>query len=350
MIPSVILTKTGNKTYPLQIALEGDNVLIRNTKHKHKNSYSKSYITVPDGKICVWYSWKTGKNQKCSSNNGVRINYIVLPRYIHFNKLTLNALGLLQAEMGMSNPRSSYVNFTNSNSLLVRKVLNFFSKEFEIPISDWSWSITFNYKLKQRENDYGTILREETSLNFWEYNIPLNRKNRRTKWVQYTGNKTNSNMSLQTKYNGSLVIGYSNILLYQLLLNLLSKIISKELNLSSQQRVYFLQGVIAGDGCVKLSPYSSLQSISIGCTNTKESYFYKYSLDLLDVSSTVEKTGTVRVCNLKNMLHINNLGLVELHLDKLNKFNKAFLEYKQIPDDLKVRYYILKKEVNLHVY
>lgn len=107
VVPKEILTKTGNKIYQLQIAYPGEKVFVANTKDKYHDIWYPKYITVSEGTILLHYSWPAGRNQSQDKNTGFRCNYLILPRYIPLDQLTMNALGLLQAEMTKGNIRKS---------------------------------------------------------------------------------------------------------------------------------------------------------------------------------------------------------------------------------------------------
>src|SRR3989344_7971267 len=94
VVPKEILTKTGNKICQFHIAYPGERVLVTNTKDKHHNIWYPNHITVTEGTILLYYSWPAGKNQSQDKNTGFRCNYLILPRHIPLDQLTMNTLGL----------------------------------------------------------------------------------------------------------------------------------------------------------------------------------------------------------------------------------------------------------------
>ena len=62
IVPTEIFTKSGENIYTLNIAYEGDEVLISNKKDKHSDNRNFSFLKVPNGKLCLWYSWPAGRN------------------------------------------------------------------------------------------------------------------------------------------------------------------------------------------------------------------------------------------------------------------------------------------------
>ncbi len=147
IVPREIYTKSGNKVYSLNIAKSGERVIISRRKDKWHNFYHTKEITVPKDNLCLWYFWPTGRNQNQTKNSGLRYKHLIIPRNLPLDKLSLNALGLLQAEMTKGNIRKSTTSFTNSEPNLINIILRFF-KRFGIKEDDWSWSLVFNFKLK----------------------------------------------------------------------------------------------------------------------------------------------------------------------------------------------------------
>ena len=207
----------------LRVSKPNEKILIRKTKHKYKNSYKNTHIIVPQNKICTWYKWPAGRNQSSKKNTGFRYKHLLIPQIIPCDKLTLNALGLLQAEMTKHTKRSSSIIFTNSDPNLINTVINFF-KRFGIQENEWSWNISFNFKLKSFETSRETKQREDKALSFWLENAKIESSRKRKKSLLYTGNKSTKSFDEGTMTNGSLIICYSNIILYQVVLNILNRI------------------------------------------------------------------------------------------------------------------------------
>ncbi|MEK6904932.1 MAG: hypothetical protein AABX24_00875 [Nanoarchaeota archaeon] len=341
IVPKEILTKSGNKTYPLHIAYLGEKVLIANTKNKHSDIWYPRYITVPEGTILLWYSWPTGRNQSQDKNTGLRYNYLVLPRYIPLDQLTMNTLGLLQAEMTKGNIRKSNLSFTNSEPSLINVVMKFFNR-LGIKHLDWSWSITSNFKLKRIENQSETSDREIQAKSYWLQYTDVNSSKIRNKPFQYTGNKHCENRWVKTMKLGSLRIDHSNIILYLIVRKMLDDI---ETLLHNQSTIiHYLQGVFAGEASVKPTKYESLDNVDVGAVFLKDQKFYATCLLKLDIHSSFEKN-CIRIHNMENFLKIHKYNLLELHPLRQAKFLHHLSRYKQIPQRLKASYSSFKEEV-----
>ncbi|MFH1276451.1 MAG: LAGLIDADG family homing endonuclease [Candidatus Woesearchaeota archaeon] len=343
-VPKEILTKSCGKSYSLKIANYGEKVLISNTKDKYKHKWYQRYITIPKRCMGLWYSWPAGKNQNQTNNSGRRYNYLLIPKYLPLDKLTLNALGLLQAEMTKGSLRKSNLSFTNSEPTAIDKIIKFFFS-FGLKSQDWSWSIVFNYKLKRDESRLETKEREESSLQYWLKFSLVDSNMNRNKFILYTGNKKYYNMRKTTIQQGSLRIDYSNIILYQLIRNILINI---DKILTKNNIKYYLQGLIAGEGSVHPSAYGSVDNINIGVVNKNEQLFYQKCLLNLGINSSLEKN-CVKVHNLRNFIKIYQHHLFELHPIREMKFLNSLIKFKQIPKELKEEYASIKKEVNNYV-
>ncbi len=344
IVPKNIYTKSGNKTYRLHISYPGERILIANPKDKHHKKWYPQYLTVPNRKICLWYSWPAGRNQSQVGNCGKRYNYLLIPHFLPLDKLTMNALGLLQAEMTRGKLRKSTLSFTNSEPNLINVVMEFL-KRFKIEPHNWSWNITFNYKLKEYENLLQTTQREQESESFWHLNVSINENSKGNKIFFYTGNKKYKNMRKCTMRLGSLKISHSDIIFYQLIRNLLEEI---KLVTSKEAIQHYLQGIFAGEGCVRQTIYGSLENVNLGAIVKEDQLFYSKCLKLLGINCSFEQN-CVKIHNLKNFLKIYHHNLLEIHPIRHKKFLSCLSQFKQIPQELKAEYYFVREKVKTDV-
>lgn len=200
-LPKFITAKNGKHKFKLSIAAENMKVIIAKFKPKHKNYYAFKEIVVPKDHILPWYSWKCGGNQSTKKNNGIRFVHLLLPKFLLADNLTMNAIGLLQAEMTKSDGLSSVI-FTNSEPNLVNTIFEFFQR-FGISKSLWRWDITFNFKLLRNETEEEKSVRESQSLNFWLSKCGLDISKSHYKIFYYTGNRNYVNMKNDTVRTGS---------------------------------------------------------------------------------------------------------------------------------------------------
>lgn len=346
VVPKEILTKTGNKIYQLHIAYPSEKVLVANTKDKHHDIWYPKYIAVPEGTILLHYSWPTGRNQSQEKNTGFRCNYLILPRYIPLDKLTMNTLGLLQAEMTKGNIRKSNLSFTNSEPNLINIVMIFFNR-LGIKHADWSWGTTFNFKLKRIETEAETAERELKSKDYWLQYSDVDASRIRNKPFQYTGNKHCENMWKKTMRFGSLGINHSDIILYQIVRKILDNV--ESLLIDRSTIIHYLQGIFAGEGSVKPTKYGSLCDVNVGAVVLEDRIFYAACLLKLGIPSSFEKN-CIRIHNMENFLKIHQYRLLELHPERQAKFLHHLSRYKQIPQRLKASYSSFKEEVKDVIY
>ncbi len=338
--PKEIYTKSGNKIYPLRISYPGEKILVANPKDRHYPVWYPKHIVIPNGKVCLWYSWPSGRNQSQINNSGKRYNYLLIPRFLPLDKLTMNALGLLQAEMTRGKLRKSTLSFTNSEPNLINVVMTFF-KRFEIEPLGWSWNITFNYKLKEYENVRRTIQREQESELFWRQKTFIDRQKGCNKLFMYTGNKKFRNMRKGTMRLGSLRISHGDIILYQFIRNLLEEI--KDI-ISIETSPYYLQGIFAGEGCVQSTIFGSLDNVNVGAIVKDDQLFFAKCLELININCSLAPA-YIKIHNLKNFLKIYHYNLLELHPIRHKKFLNCLSKFKQIPQELKTEYYSIREKV-----
>jgi hypothetical protein len=340
--PKLIFTKSGNKTYPLNIAYAGEKIIISRRNHRHRGEPKEEFIVIPKNQICLWYKWPAGRNQFNKENKGCRFKHLLLPRYIKLDKLTFNALGALQAEMNKHTKRASNIIFTNSEPVLINVVLEFFERLF-IEKENWSWSVIFNFKLKNNESKIETQARETEALAFWTTNSLINPNKIQNKCLQYTGNKKYENMRPGSMRYGSLRMLFPSIIHYQLILNFLERI--NELIAKDEGFItYYMQGLIAGEGYVKPTKYKSLDSVRIGCTKESEKQYYHALLSRLNINSSIEEN-QISISNQKNFLIMYQLELIKLHPKKYITFLNALLGFKQI--SLRIKEDFLRERENI---
>ncbi len=340
--PAVIHTKSGNKKYKLNIAFTNEKVLVSNSKDKHKPKYYKKFVCVIKNRICLWYYWKCGHNQNSRKNKGVRYKHLLVPAKIPLDKLTLNSLGLLEAEMTKFSKRYNNVIFTNSEPKIINTIIRFF-KRFGLTEAGWSWHITFNFKLKNHESMNETAERESNAKRHWLKNANIAEDKKQQKFLHYTGNKKYANMRAGSLAFGSLIIGHSNIILYQLIFNLLKKI--RKIVLKEEKFCqYYLQGITAGEGDVKLTKYKSIDSIRLGSTDANVKKFYSRCLKKLGINSQIEQN-YVCINNQRNFFKIFGYDLFTLHPKRKEKFIGGIANFKQIPDSLKKEFKKMQKVI-----
>ena len=256
---------------------------------------------------------------------------MIIPRYLPKDKLTLNALGLLQAEMTKGTKRKSCISFTNSEPNLINVIMKFF-KRFGVDENKWSWNITFNFKLKREESPTETVERESVSEQMWIQRTKISLNMRKNQYIYYLGNWKYDRMWPGTMRQGSLRIDYSNIILFQVILKLLEEI--KKI-LVPEPVKYYLQGIFAGEACVKPNKYWSLREINVGVTNIQEKQFYSNSLLVLGIPSSKNKN-SITIHSMENFLEVYKNNLLSLHPKRNEKFLKYLSNFTQIPKRLKV--------------
>jgi hypothetical protein len=329
IIPGKIHTRFTNKIYPLNVALEKENVLISRRRQKHSQRIIKTGIKTPKNHICIWYRWPCGRNQTSNKNNGFRYKYLVLPRYLSLDDTTLTSLGLLEAEMETSVKNSCGTSFNNSEPELINHVI-YFLKRFGIGEKELHWCITFNYKLLAQETPYISQLREKFSEEFWVRNTSISPQMKNRKFLIYTGNKMNPNFGTNTIKLGTLRIGYYDIIFRMIILQLLRTIKDILLNSKNEELIKnYMKGIFAGECDIKLTRSGSVDSVRIGCMNRNNKKFYRKCLKLIGVIPSKYEGNSINIHSQKNFIKIFDLGLVDIHPIRYVKFLSGLMKFKK---------------------
>ena len=347
ILPNKILTKSGNKIYPINIALQGEKVLVSRAKEKHGSDYIEKWITVPSGSVCIWYSWPSGRNQSSNKNNGIRFKYLILPQFIPLDEVTLVALGLLEAEMETSQKRSNMVSFTNSEPSLINSVIGFFER-LEVRAPEWHWYVTFNFKLLSYESEEVTKLRERLAEKYWVDNTLISSSMKNRKTFLYTGNKKCVNMRTTTVRWGSLRIACFDTILRFVIINLLKQIKILLLKTDNKNIIgRYMAGIFAGECDIKYTQSKSIDSVRIGCMDNFNKKMYKKCLIKLGVKSKC-CFNCVCINNKKNFYKLYDLGLVDLHPIRYKKFLIGLLAFKKFnksEEGIKEKLMDIRKEI-----
>jgi|GEM_PF-5576564 len=348
IVPRRINTKFTNKSYSLNLAYSGEYILISRRKIKGSDGYIEKRIRIPKNYFCVWYKWPCGKNQNSDENNGVRFNYLILPRYIPLDELTLVSLGLLEAEMEVSVPNSSQISFTNCEPNLINLIIKFFER-IGIKPTCWKWYIAFNFKLLNLESYQTTKMREELAKNFWMKNTFISPFMKIKKVFIYTGNRRNLNFDPDTIRRGTLKISYYNIILRKIILELLKEIKKTILKRKDKTMVKnYIRGIIAGEGSVKLSKSGAIDSVAIGSMNSFNKRFFRKCLKILGIKPSKDQKNCCGINNKENFFKIYKLGLFDLNKTRYRKFLiglSRFRRFLKMETEIERRFMLIKKEI-----
>ena len=120
-------------------------------------------------------------------------------------------------------------------------------------------------------------------------------------------------------------------LFYLYLLNGIRPLIFKKYDLI----IPYLKGIIAAEGCIKLDSRLGIPStIKISATCAKRREFIRNCLSNIGVVSSnddlTKGSEAVIINNSKNFSKLNKLKILDLHPDKLEKFNNAISKYQRL--------------------
>lgn len=225
------------------------------------------------------------------------------------DKNLITWLGLYYAD----GRKTKYLSFVNTDPNLIYYFIQGLRK----------FGITQN-QLKARvqiSRMYKDVWKSEISLIKWWYErtgIPT--KNFwKTRWVKTK--KTYLRKRKPPSVTGELEVVYLNKSFLQNIKQKITEVINTNRKIVA---IYFLRGVFAGDGFVKLKNNSKLQEIRIGATCTEEKEKICKLLQLAGIQPGKWQKFDIPIYGKSNFEKIKRLRLFELSHDKLNKFLNGF--------------------------
>ena len=240
--------------------------------------------------------------------------------------------------------------FANSNEEAISEVIDFL-KQFNLPIKMY-----LEISIKNKEKDF-----EKECNRFWENYLKINIKRVRLR-------KEFNNI---TKY-GTIHLNINNSLVAKILSIIIAD--SKlKIEKNKQLSINYLKGVIAAEGNINIKKSTNcIYMIRISATKQEERNHYKkclekvglriYCKDMPTVSKNEAKergwktdkgrAGAVIISRWENFIKIFELGLLDLHKDKKDKFLEYFLYNKFTKQFMDFKYFLSKeftmKEAQIH--
>ena len=158
--------------------------------------------------------------------------------------LFFEVVGLLQAEMSKTQDRK--ITFANSEPVIINLVMDWFNKALNINFSDWRWYVKLNQK--PLNEDLKSQIDSELE-EYWitESKISYEKMNKTVvSYIRQTTNNIAAN-------NGTLIIEYNSKIITTIIQNMLNVMQEKITNCTEEQIIYFMRGIIAGEGCIEIN-------------------------------------------------------------------------------------------------
>jgi len=240
--------------------------------------------------------------------------------------------------------------FANSNEEAISEVIDFL-KQFNLQIKMY-----LEISIKNKEKDF-----EKEYKKFWENYLKTNLRRVR---LREEFNSITKHGTIHLNINNSLVAKILSIIVAD------SK---SKIEKNKQLSVDYLRGIIAAEGNINIKKSTNcVYMIRISATKQEERNHYKkclekaglkiYCKDMPTVSKNEAKergwktdkgrAGAVIISRWENFIKIFELGLLDLHKDKKNKFLKYFLYNKFTKQFMDFKYFLNKeftmKEAQIH--
>jgi len=250
-----------------------------------------------------------------SNNNKVLIGNervsvpLELPRYIQLSERLFQCLGFFQGEGTKGNPKR--IEVVNTDSDLLNLFIDCLKNSLNIKNNQWRTRVTYTQTSKNPQL-------ELKLKNYWSRKLKIPANNFvKTQWFNGTPDAL----------KGAVQLYFSSYPLREVWINLLK--LSHNVIISNKiYAKWFLQGVLAADGCPIFSK-GILRDVMIRIENKPEGKLYHSALRTLGVYSTLSvRHRNVRIGRLNELQKIKELDLFILHKERNERFIKGLLSRK----------------------
>lgn len=292
----------------------------------YQSKYRTKAISIPPRHFGVYFSYKPVPS--CCVRR-----YIgrIFPRFLTYDRLTRQVIGILKAEMGKSPGKKQcnrVVNFSNSSPALMEKVLSWFER-LGLARQDWRWYIKFNLKLREKEETHQTKVREIASREFWKTITGLADKMTHPKWNTY-GGVLNGKLCQKSPAWGTVIIEKCDSLLRTILLRLIADLEKSIKNGGTKEDISdYLAGIFAGESVIQLDLSQKghgARSVRVSAPAFDERIHYIQCLEKIGIKTHEIKNG-FQITGLENLLKVHVLGLMSLDPRREAEFLRMLLSY-----------------------
>lgn len=328
--------------------LELNEIVPKKIKNRKVGSKYKLHITTDEipgenkklrrDKIGIWYETRTP--------TGGRVVYSsILPRFIKEDTSLYESVGLYLAE-GASDTYSLI--FGNDEPKVINTFLKTFHNHFKVPFSNWTWSVCFNDKLREKEGESETERRERSSINFWLKKTKIHPLSASKTPFRYS-NKNSDGKLRSGKHWGSLSVVYGNRILKCIWNEIMDSLTKKVLRIEDRSgAASILRGWIAGDGYCKCKIYDKpRRELSVACKDEEKLPVLYKLFNLLEIEPYERKNGP-SFTKAEYLVKAYNSGLTSLHFPKHRNLLKSLLNYRRIPRSIeRINQSEVKEELNV---
>ncbi|MBI2654495.1 hypothetical protein HYX02_06860 [Candidatus Woesearchaeota archaeon] len=314
------------------------------------NSYRNQKISlvefIPNRVICKNFPEKSFDLNREENGNYINLSYftelhnhrglvgkkkyeLLLPKYVRRNQETFEVLGLLQAEMGKQH--DGKIVFCNHEYRLVKKVMEWFEKEFDLPKDSWKWYIKVNINESSDENYRKEV--ENKVINYWTSKIGLSLELSYPKKISYIKNTKNTKLGFYDY--GTLIIEMGSNLFSQILKSFVKNTFYKIIQYNDNEIRWFIRGIIAGESNIEIHTQEKHYRVFISAKEFAERKIYQECLKRLKIESTNYPNFVGLIISRKeNNLQLLKQKLMTLSPEKYNKFLRMMNLYEDF-DGLK---------------
>lgn len=307
------------------------------------NSYKNQKIClkefIPEKVICKNNPSKSFDLNREDSGNYLKLSYftelhnhtglvgkkkyeLLLPKYVRRNQETFEVLGLLQAEMGKQH--DGKIVFCNHEYKLVKKVMKWFEKEFDLPKDSWKWYVKVNINEPSDENYRKEV--EDKVINYWISKMRLSLERAYPKKVSYIKNTKNTKLGFYDY--GTLIFEMGSNLFSQILKNFVKNTFYNILQYNDNDARWFMKGIIAGESNVEVYIPDKRYRVFITAKDPNERLLFQQCLKRLGINSIQNGDfKSIIISKKENNLQLLKQKLMTLSPEKYNKFLRMMSLY-----------------------
>ncbi len=240
-------------------------------------------------------------NNKILINNGRASVPIELPRKIELSEQLFQCLGFFQGEGSKGHYRR--VEITNTDSNLLNLFITFFRNALGIKKVQWRARVGYT---KQNKDE----ILEKSLIEYWGEKVSIPAKNFvKSYWLQGNPDAPKGGVQLYLPSSSLREVWFN-------LLRLSHKLVLEDKNYAK----WFLQGVLAADGCPIFSN-GKLRNVMIRIENGDEGQLYHSALKRLGIYSTLSiKQRAITIHRFSEIVKVQLFDLFKLHEERREKF------------------------------
>lgn len=250
---------------------------------------------------------------------GKRTYEQLVPKEIILNAPTMEILGILQGEMSKTDRGVSTI--ANSETSIMKKVIDWFENHKLAHRNEWNWYLRFN--IPEPDPLVAADLRQAI-VPFWISACELEPSKQYKKVLTWTPHTKNHLMANK----GTLMIEKGNRIFALVVQRLVATITNSMPKSNKEQIVPFLKGILAAESCINYKLSTGHRRVFVtACYDTERAIFRKGFHAIGITTKDCKPIKDIVISGRDNLLRMHELRLMTLHPNKYEKFLEMVNSY-----------------------